>query len=218
MARSTRDDDDDYDPGFDARPRRKSSSGGTSTVKVLVIVFGIIGLLTVLVCGGLIGYGVYIYQPKWSTYTSPDGAYVAKFPKANPTVRNGNGPDNVAFTGVESTHGFPPSLFFIRVSDVNAAEARNASKLLNQKADSWAKDGKKTTEVSRAVDEYHGYPSLDLVLNRPSDKVIVLRFVLVGTKLYTIGVDSNFYDETDDPVTDFLDSFEPAAMAPVNKK
>ena len=46
---------------------------GPSTVKVLVIVFGILAILGCLTCGGLIGYGVYLSQPTWTPYASPDG-------------------------------------------------------------------------------------------------------------------------------------------------
>lgn len=212
--RGTRD-SDDLDPGFERRPRRRPAIGGSSgssTGKILLLVFGGLALLGCLVCGGLIGYGVYLMEPNWHTITASDGSYTAKFPRNLPAIRTGNGPDGRPYTANESSYGFPPSNFFIRVADVTSQEARNPEQLLASVANAWAKDGTRTRESSRDPNDHRGYRSLDLVLTRGSDKTIVLRFVLVGTKLYTIGVDSDIFDDTDDHVIEFLDGFEPKAL------
>jgi hypothetical protein len=208
--RGTRD-SDDFDPGFVRRPGRRPASGGSSTAKILLLVFGGLTLLGCLVCGGLIGYGIYLMEPNWQTITSGDGEYTAKFPRKLPSIKTGNGPDGRPYTAQESSYGFPPSNFFIRVADVTPNEARTPKQLLESVADAWAKDGTRTQEEHRDANDHRGYPGLDLVLTRGSDKTIVLRFVLIGTKLYTIGVDSDIFDDSDDPVIEFLDGFEPKA-------
>jgi hypothetical protein len=209
--------DPDFDPGFERRPRRATASGGPSPVKILVIVFGILGLLGCLSCGGLIGYAVYLSQPTWTPYASPDGSFAAQFPKPNPTTAAGTGPDARPYTSVETPYGFPPSKFFVRTTVVTPAEARSPEALYNAVADSWAKDGTRTSETSRDPGTHKGGKCLDLVLSRGSDKVITLRFILVGTKLFTVGVDSDLFDETDPPVIEFLDGFQPNAT-PREKK
>jgi hypothetical protein len=178
---------------------------------VLVIVFGILAILGCLSCGGLMGYGFYLSQPSWTPYASPDGAYAAKFPKANPKTDSGSGPDRRPYTSVEVKYGFPPSKFFVRSASVAPAEAKAPETLYNAVADAWAKDGIRTTETSRDPGTHKGRPYLDLVLARGSEKVVTLRFLLVGTTLYTVGVDSDFFEETDDAVVEFLDAFEPKA-------
>jgi len=201
--RGTRD-SDDLDPGFERRPRRRPASGGSSTAKTLLLVFGGLTLF-----GCLIGYGFYLMEPNWHTIAATDGSYTAKFPRNQPTTRTGNGPDGRPYTANESSYGFPSSTFFIRAADVTAPEARNSETLLASVADAWVKDGTRTRETSRDSNDHRGYPGLDLVLTHGNDKTIVLRFVLVGTKLYTIGVDSDIFDDTDDHVNEFLDGFEP---------
>ena len=209
--RGTRD-SDDFDPGFERRPRRRQASGGSSTAKTLLLVFGGLTLLGCLVCGGFIGYIVYLMEPNWHTITATDGSYTAKFPRNLPQIKTGNGPDGRPYTSNESSYGFPPSTFFIRAADVTPIEARNPEQLLASVADAWVKDGTRTREDHRHPNDHRGYSGLDLVLTRGSDKTIVLRFVLVGTKLYTIGVDSDLFDDSDDPVNEFLDGFEPKSL------
>lgn len=203
-------DSDDFDPGFERRPRRRPASGSTSTAKMLLLVFGGLTLFGCLVCGGLMGYGFYLMEPSWHPMTATDGSYTAKFPRNQPTTRTGNGPDGRPYIANESSYGFPPSTFFIRAADVAANEEKNPEQLLASVADAWAKDGTRTLESHRVSNDHRGYPGLGLVLTR-GDKTIVLRFVLIGKKLYTLGVDSDIFDDSDDHVIEFLDAFEPKA-------
>src|SRR5437016_213055 len=70
------------EPVRSPRPRRESAASPprSSTRRVLFIVFGLLGILGLLCCGGF-GYLVYVaMNPSWKTYTSPTGEFSAKFP------------------------------------------------------------------------------------------------------------------------------------------
>jgi hypothetical protein len=201
-----------YEEEGDRRPRRRSNNSSSGSNKTTVIVVtGILSLILLSVvacCGGFVFWGYKLATPNWHPYTNAELAYNCEFPAPNKDVvtSQGTGPDQRAYTQQEAKHGFPASKFFVRTAKLTAEEAKNPGDVLQKLADAWAKQ-RGYTELSRDNLEDDDN-SLELYLQRKPDNNVSLQFWVIEDRLYTVGIDSQIFDNSDpDIVQHFFDRF-----------
>jgi hypothetical protein len=185
------------------RPRKKS------TLWVWLLILGFFGLC-VLPCGGFFVLGVWVAFPDFQPYDSPEGRFRGEFP-VQPFTYTRADDDGRTWHCTEYKRSFPPETYFVRYVDLPRAKAPAAEKALADAADKLAARVPGSTELRRTSGTTDGHPSVDLTLEHPDDTVTAARLVLVGTRLYEVGVTGMIdrRDADDDPrVKHFLDAFK----------
>jgi hypothetical protein len=190
---------------YDRPPRPKKRS----TLWVWLLILGFFGLC-VLPCGGFFVLGVWVAFPDFQPYDSADGRFRGEFP-GQPFTYTRPGEDGRTWHCTEYKRSFPPETYFVCFADLPRARAQDSDQALKEAALNMVARVPGTTEVRRTSGTTDGHPSVDLTLEHPDDTVTAARFVLVGNRLYEVGVTGMIdrRDASDDPrVKHFLDAFK----------
>jgi LSD1 subclass zinc finger protein len=204
--------DDDRAP-WDDRPRRPKKRGN---LWVWLLVLGVIGLC-VLPCGGFVLFAVWVAFPNFQPHDSPAGRYRAEFPGQPFTYTRPDGDRTWHCT--EFKRSLPPETYYVHYTDLTRPQAQRPDRELKAAADKSVSRVVGSREVRRTSGVTDGYPSVELTVSHPDDSVTSARFLLVGTRLYEVGVTGliDAADATADPrVRHFQDAFK--VQTPVEAK
>ncbi|HET6574837.1 MAG TPA: hypothetical protein VFG68_14625 [Fimbriiglobus sp.] len=184
------------------RPRKKR------TLWVWLLILGFFGLC-VLPCGGFFAFAMWMMFPDFQPHDSPEGRFRAEFP-GQPFTYTRTDDDGRTWHCTESKRSLPPETYFVHYTDLRAGPRRPAA-ALKDAADKVVSQAPGSTEVRRTAGTTDGHPSVDLTVEHPDDTVTAARFILVGHRLYAIGVTGMIdpRDASADPrVKHFLDAFK----------
>lgn len=195
----TRDSDDEFEPR--QRPRRKS--GGNTWLWVLLIGgFGCCGLS----CGGFLLFGLYVAFPDFQSFDSAEGRFHAEFP-GTPTQFADADDERRPRQNIEFRRKFPPETYFVRYVDLTADPA-DEDAVLDAAADDVVKDRAGSREVTRSEPKtVGGYPAVDVTLENADSSMTVSRAVLVGRRLYVIGMTGGGLHWDTPHVQHFMEAF-----------
>jgi hypothetical protein len=202
------DESDDFDDRGD-RDRRRPRRRGSLTW--LWFLFGGLGLMGCLCCGG---FGLVFYaseNPTFQPYSSPEGKFTAEFPGPTVPQRLALG-EGKPMTGVESRREMYQETYFIYYVDLPKAPRDDKVDDVLQKAatDLIAAKGRPGQPTTKAPATHGGHPAVEVhvqVVPFEPSSGLVARVVLVGKRLYVIGVNGQVMPEQN-RVEHFLQSFK----------
>jgi hypothetical protein len=207
---------------FDAAPPRRrrrqypETESRSSTRRVLLIIFGVLGLLGLVCCGGL-GYFVYVaMNPTWKPYDSPTGEFSGKFP-GDPvagTCLSGRGKE-IATEISAHRKFFQENYFVYFISLTDADKRKDSDKLLDELADGLLAQNPASTEVRPRVKRTHGgHEAMDVCLELIDERHVQARIVLANGMAYVVGVTHQHQPDEAYWVIEFIDAFQPNAPKP----
>jgi len=198
----------------DDRPRRrrrppppKRGCGG------LAIVLGVIGLLMLLACGGVIGAVVWAGKPRWEEYRSPTGNYTVELPAkartdmADFAAKNGPVPPGVVCEG---------TILLGRMEEYSIVSAAfgpggrfgiTDEKILDEALKNLREGPTPARIVSTKDVTVSGYKAREVQL-RLKEQNLLARIVVTPTKLYTVIAGGPFTDADEPRVRRFVESFK----------
>ncbi|OWK37658.1 hypothetical protein [Fimbriiglobus ruber] len=212
----------DYDDRgrWDDAPRRRRPRPRGSMLWVWLLLFGVVGSC-VFGCGGLLALGMFMEFPNFQGYDSAAGRFHAEFP-GKPTEREEvvDGPEPVLYLWTEFHREFPDETYFVYYTDFLARDLKpGPDQLLEKACDRAVARTPGSEEVSRQPAMHDGYPARDLVIRSPdSNGETVVRFVLVGKRLYAVGITGEFVNADSQRVRHFHERFRIEADGPAKKK
>jgi len=204
--------DDDFD-----RPKKKSGCG------IWIGILGILGVLTLVCCGG---GGFLIYKasdPKWEKFTPSDTRWSAEFPgkpkmETKPIEKALGGGTTTEFVGQRI---FGQEAYLIGYTDVTPAELRGASRdaILTEILDNIMKEPINPREVSRRSLKIAGVDAKELVLDVTDPKVgsarMIVRVLVADNRIYRlIAVKVGNKGVPPEQAEKFFNSFTITAKAP----
>ena len=204
-------DGDEY-PDDRARPRRRKR-GGLGWVWVL---FGGLGLTTCACCGGCGALVWFVENPTVQAYSSDEGRFAVEFPGPAYPKRLPLG-DGEPMKGVESRRDMFQESYFVHYTDLPARRVKDGSeKVLEEAAAEFLKTVR-PGQSTKQLGTHAGYPAMDVVVHPPGpfETGTVARVVLVGRRLYVVGVTGQVMPETA-RVERFFHSFQ--VTDPADKK
>ena len=186
------DDDDDRPQRGIRRPVRREmrsaprSRGGS--LWIWLTLGGLFGICA-LGCVGVIIFAQFLENPKMQTYDSPDGAFKAGFP-GKPNVATTVDELGRPKTAVELTRKMLQDTYFVHVVDLKSKPTNDTetTKLLEDSADALVAKRPGNVEIDRMDTNVQGYPALELQIEHADDTTTFVRLIVVGKRLYQVGV------------------------------
>jgi hypothetical protein len=210
----------EFDAPIVQRRRRRdypAAESRSSTRRVLLIIFGVLGLVGFVCCGGLV-YFVYVaMNPTWKPYDSPTGEFSGKFP-GDPvagTCLTGRGKEPATEISAHRKL-FQENYFVYFIPLTDPADKRKTSDtLLNEFADGLLTQNPASTEVRPRVKRTHGgHEAMDVCLELLDERHLQARIVLTDKYAYVVGVTHQHQPDEAYWVNEFIDAFQPNAVNP----
>jgi LSD1 subclass zinc finger protein len=156
------------------------------------------------------GFGVLMaimMNPNFKPYTADDGSFTAIFPGKVTTTTDKTDDGQTRFS-VETRRKLPPEYYYIQ--HIEITKKNDAEKTLKDVADKAVKQVVGGVEMRRSSTTIDGYPAVDqLIEHGNGQQVTLVRHILVGKRLYTIGiVGTNGLDFVIDYVDKFFSGFQ----------
>jgi hypothetical protein len=177
-----------------------------------LVLLGLFGLC-ILPCGGVMVLGYIVAFPTFVAYEAPDKIFRAEFPgKAYTFTRPEEG--GVVAQVVEFKRSFPEETYFISYVDLtDKALKPGTAEVLKTAADHYISSNPGTTEVTRKSANHDGHSSVEMELEDvDGENVTLVHFILVGKRLYTIGITSNQISAEEPRATHFFSTFKVNAV------
>jgi LSD1 subclass zinc finger protein len=190
-------------------PRRKKARGSFAWLFIML------GMLSC--CGvGCGGFGILIAivaNPPFQPYTAPDETFSAVFP-GKVTATKDTTDDGLARFRAEARRKFPPEFYWVQ--HVELTKKEDADTILKVAADRSVKRISGGTEVKRTPNTIDGYSALDVTIEHGNgQQVTLVRHIVVGKRLYSIGIDGpQGLDFVIDYVDKFFSGFQLKSKAP----
>jgi ribosomal protein S27E len=230
VVRATRqdsDDDNDRTSSLDYdRPRRRSSTstkakGSGSKWWLWFLILGTFGICF-LGCGGLIGVGIYMDNPKMVPYEAPDQSFKTGFP-GKPKVVTLKDDEKRNQTNTEWTRtimGQPFETFFVNYVDLDKKPKTDADrdKILEEFADAMLAKSPGTDEDARTKMTYQGFPTLELHHDHNDETQTFVRIVIIGKRVYTVGITGRGLAPESMRLKKFWEQFTPKTTTEVKPK
>jgi hypothetical protein len=200
--RSYQDEDDVSGP-----PRRRRRQSG-STLWVWAVLASVL-VFCVLPCGGIVIWGAILAFPTFQSYDAPDGKFRAEFP-GQPftyTTKTREGFDRHM---VEFKRNIPTETYFVHYTDLPQRDRRTPEQILQEAADQAVANIAGGTDLGRTSQTYDGYRAENVDIAHADDEgKTLLRFILAGRRLYTVGISCEQGIERHDPrAQHFFEAFK----------
>jgi hypothetical protein len=176
--------DADWDRWDDRRRRRRRGSN----TWVWLLVLGVVGLC-VLPCGGLLVLGIALDHPSFEPYDSAKGRFTAEFP-GKPAETQQTTETGATRYCTEYRRTIPEETYFVHYLDLSgrAGGDKGTDQVLQDACDRTVRNMPGSTEVSRSPTTFGGHPAMDLQVEHPGGTSTIVRFVLAGRRLYSVGI------------------------------
>jgi predicted Zn finger-like uncharacterized protein len=208
------------------RPRGRPSryrpppSKGRGAGFWILVVLGILALLMVVTCAGLI----IMFQPKWHTHKSTKGGFEVELPgPLRPNMEEMAKVKNPDDFHVEGTFlPFEGEVFVVMYGDINANDRQNKTdeQILDEVVKGMREDDPQLQIVRSTPITVSGFPGRELVVSHP-DGTGVYRIVVAEDRLYVVFAGGHDAAESSAQVRRFLDSFkitDPTLLARAEKR
>lgn len=196
---------DPYRDRLDDRPprrRRKNSSG--NGLLWLLLGGGFLGLC--VLCSGCIGFAAILDNPTFQPFESPEGRFTAQFP--GPTTTKQEMTDTgLSQTVVECKRDIWPEFYSVKYVDLQQ-KPEVPGKALQDAADQFIRRVGGTKEESRSDVTQDGLPAVEVHAVHPDGTISVVRFILEGKRLYTVGLTGPGVDPRNNRVEQFFQGFQ----------
>jgi LSD1 subclass zinc finger protein len=183
-------------------PRRKPGS----SFGWILMIFGLLSCCGVG-CGGFGVLMAIMMNPNFKPYTADDGSFTAIFPGKVTTNTDKTDDGQTRFIA-ETRRKLPPEYYYIQ--HVPVIKKDDAETILKGAADKSVKQVVGGVEMRRSSTTIDGYPAVDQMIEHGNgQQVTLVRHILVGKRLYTIGiVGTNGLDFVIDYVDKYFSGFQ----------
>jgi len=181
-----------------------------------VLILGGIGFV-VLGCGGCIALSLMIETPDLTTYTDSDNRFKADFP-GKPVSRAEKNDDGLARTCLESKRDVWvwEETWFVHYVDL-PKKPTDEDAILRKACDEFARKHFGASELIRTTSMHDGMQGMDLHLEHPDGNMTMVRFLMDGRRLYSVGIFGGGLSPDSMRVIEFWDSFKTTSTPDVKK-
>lgn len=170
-------------------------------------------VVMVVVFGAMVGIAVLsnlniLLEPKWQTYTAPDGSFRATLP-GKPSVEAQQVPAESGLTLVMNSATVQlrnGTTYICAYTDVPGASEGAPEKVLESTRDGILRNVQGTLVKQRRM-SVQGYPALEMQARTPGGLLLDARGIVAGKRIYLIQVGGMEHDREAQSIQRMFDSF-----------